>query len=135
MKIVKNKIIKHPKGNIYKILSNKNLKVKEIYASKINFKKIKAWKLNKKHISKLVVVEGKIELAYICNISKKVKSILIGSNLSNYKLVSIPPNTWYGFKGLHNPASIIINSINSIYKTSDAKTKKLNLIKFRWKKI
>ena len=44
--IIKGRIINHLKGNIYKIINNKEFDIAEVYVSRIQKNAIKGWKLS-----------------------------------------------------------------------------------------
>jgi len=109
------KIIKNPKGDIFKLLSKKsNLFVKfgEIYLSEIRPKKFKGWKYSDKHTQTLTVIKGSVEFKLKKGSLKKTKTISFPKNLY---ILKIPPKTYYSFKCKNNTSSIILNLTNKVF--------------------
>lgn len=116
VQLTKLKIIKNAKGNIYHILKNRDVNfnaIGEVYCSKILSNEIKAWKSHSKQTQNLCVLSGEIlVILYDDRIHtksyKSIKRQFLNSK-DKYFLLTIPPNIWYGFKGIHQNESIIIN--------------------------
>ena len=84
----------------------------EVYMSYVNYKKIKAWKRHKLQFQNLAVPFGLIKLVLSdsrdgSSTAGEIMAIEIG--YENYNLVTIPPLVWYGFQGLSQPTSLIVN--------------------------
>ncbi len=84
----------------------------EIYFSCINPGAIKAWHLHEKMTLNYACVNGMIKLVLYDDRKDSVSNgvvqeVFIGE--SNYKLVTIPPNIWNGFKGISTGSSIVAN--------------------------
>ena len=119
IKKIKLNIFKDNRGDLLKYLDKKNIFFKnfgEIYFNEIKKDKLKGWIYHKKYICLMTVPYGKIELRYKKKINSKFKKFIISKN--NYFLVSIPPKTWFSFKGISS-LSIIVNTINGIHKDNE----------------
>tara|TARA_B100000242_G_C43037256_1_gene483630 strand:+ start:741 stop:1160 length:420 start_codon:yes stop_codon:yes gene_type:complete len=102
----------------------------EIYFSKINYKKIKAWKMHTQITLNLVVPFGNVEFAFLDN-NGTFKTIFIGDK--NYKRVTIPPGIWHGFKGHNREFSIIASIIDQVHDPNEIVRKELNSYDYSWK--
>ena len=85
----------------------------ECYISEVNPGKIKAWKKNSVQTQNLTVVQGNIKFVIFDDrknsITKNQINMFEINRDQNYKLLTIPPNIWYGFSCLGNIRSLIVN--------------------------
>ena len=132
------KIIEIENGNIKHILKNDShgfAGFGEAYFSEINYGSIKAWKKHQKMTLNLVVPYGKVHFAVFDNrTSKKTYGEYILSSV-NYQRLTIPPNLWFGFKGLHKKKSIILNIANILHNDHEVERLNFNEINYDWDKI
>ena len=116
--LLKNDVRYNSKGKVYKyaIVSNKFKKISEVYFSKVEKNKIKAWKKNKTSKQFFYVIEGSIILRIIDDRKKKIKvnKINLGKKFK-YSRVIIPKDVWYGFKGL-DKNNLIANCLTVNHK-------------------
>ena len=123
-------------GNLYKFIDKNNenfRKFGEVYFSFIKQKSIKAWKLHKKATMNIVVPIGKVRFILFENKDNKFydfKEIKIGQ--SNYKLLTIKPNTWYGFQGLSKNLNLIVNLTNLVHDDNEMIRKKITYFPYDW---
>ena len=109
------KIIKDNRGSVMHMLRSDNPIFKsfgEIYFSTINHNSIKAWHLHKEATLNYACVYGDVKLVLFDQRKDSetfglYQEILHG--LENYKLITLPPNIWNGFKGLNKDHSIVAN--------------------------
>tara|TARA_B100001939_G_scaffold297000_1_gene271231 strand:+ start:3817 stop:4266 length:450 start_codon:yes stop_codon:yes gene_type:complete len=142
--IKKKKIISNKDGNIYKFISSDEDEFNpkgEVYFSKLKTKKIKAWKYHLKQTQNLIVPVGSVKLILI-KYSKKNKKVLqkkiISLNEKNdYKLITIMPRTWYGFKNVGKKDALIVNFTNIPHKKKEGININIDHCEFEidWKKI
>lgn len=118
VKITPLKIISDHRGSVMHMMRNDSQifdKFGEIYFSTIFENKIKAWHLHKEATLNYACIYGEVKLALF---DDRKNSQTFGKyqefnlSLENYSLISIPPNIWNGFKGLHKGHSIIANCLN-----------------------
>ena len=130
------KIIKTNNGDILHIIKKDSLGYKgfgEAYFSKISSGKIKAWKRHKEMTLNIVVPVGKIQFATVQSDefgNSEFKSIILSEE--NYFRLTIPPMTWFGFKGLGREDSMLINIADIPHDPAEAESKKHDEIKFKW---
>ncbi len=99
----------------------------EVYFSKINFNKIKAWKKHKKMTLNLVVPFGNVR--FILYEDKGIsRSFNLGED--NYKRLTIPPGIWFGFQGKSKPYSLITSISDFIHDPAEVERKPLSDFKF-----
>tara|TARA_S200000501_G_scaffold151000_1_gene142439 strand:+ start:483 stop:893 length:411 start_codon:yes stop_codon:yes gene_type:complete len=125
-------IINNKKGDILKGFlksDNKTINVKEVYFSEINPKQIKAWKKHNKMTSNLIAVKGEIKIV----IQKKDKSFVTEIiSKKNYKMISIPPNFWFGFQCISTEAGMLVNISNEEHDDLESDQLDIEKILFDW---
>ena len=125
-------IINNKKGDILKGFlksDNKTINVKEVYFSEINPNQIKAWKKHKKMTSNLIAVKGEIKIV----IQKKDKSFVTEIiSKKNYKMISIPPNFWFGFQCISTEAGMLVNISNEEHDDLESEQLDIEKILFDW---
>ena len=125
-------IISNKKGDLLKGFlksENKNIDVKEVYFSEINPNEIKAWKRHKSMTSNLIVVKGEVKVV-IQEIKGKFISEVISKN--NYKMITIPPNYWFGFQCIGDKISLLANISDEEHRDIESEELSLNNIEFDW---
>lgn len=135
IKTFKSKIIEVKNGDIYKVIDREHNLFRgfgELYFSSIKFNRIKGWKLHKKMNMLLVVPFGLVKFAFSINKNKPFKEILIGSNKKDYKIIYVPSNIWFAFKGYGKPHSIVCNLSDIIHSSSEVINCDLNEIPHDW---
>ncbi len=103
----------------------------ELYFSFINLDSIKAWKKHKAMYMNLFVPVGNVKFVFFCEKKSTFKIEEIGEN--NEKRIYVPPNIWFGFKGL-DKKNLVVNLASIPH--DDNEVEKLNIktdkIKFEW---
>lgn len=116
--VKKIKVIKNPKGNLYKMISKKDnffSKFGEMYFSEVHPKKFKGWKIHKKRTQLITVVNGSVKFFMKKKLEDKPKIIQI-SYPNKMNLLKIMPNTYYSFKCVSKKKSLIANLIDEVVK-------------------
>ena len=130
------KKIHSDKGSVLHCLKrseNSFIKFGEVYISTIKSKKIKAWKLHKKMFLNLIVPIGEVAFVFYDQNTKGFKQEIIGEK--NYSRLYVPPKIWYGFKGISNKMSYIINIASISHDEKEQINENLKNIEFDWSKI
>ena len=89
----------------------------EAYFSTVDQGEIKAWKKHKRIYCNLVVIEGEVKFnLFDDRKTSHTQSQNMSLTLSrkNYARLTIPPNIWFGFKGL-GQNNVILNMASIIY--------------------
>ncbi|NBO79746.1 MAG: dTDP-4-dehydrorhamnose 3,5-epimerase [Actinobacteria bacterium] len=95
----------------------------EVYFSSIGHRAVKAWRRNHFATANFAVPVGSVELvAYDDRDDSATRDskICIMLDADNYHLVTIPPRVWYGFVGLAEVESLIVNLLNRPYDAAAA---------------
>ena len=90
----------------------------EIYFSKVYPGVVKGWHIHRRITLNYAVPEGMIKLVLYDNratspTKSEIVELFIGEE--NYKLVTIPPNIWNGFKGVGTKVAIVANCATEQY--------------------
>ena len=115
IKITPLRQIEDDRGKVMHMLrrdSSNFSKFGEIYFSTVHPNKVKGWHLHQKMTLNYAVVFGEIKLVlYDTRPDSKTKGQVQEFFLSqkNYKLISVPPLIWSGFKGIGNITAIVAN--------------------------
>ena len=112
------RIIENEKGSVLHMIRSDSEYFKrfgEIYFSEVMPDTVKGWKKHKRTTQNFVVPVGRIKLVlydqrFESETFGMISEIELGRN--DYKMVTIPPELWYGFKGLSEDKSIIANLID-----------------------
>lgn len=96
----------------------------EIYFSKILPGVVKGWKLHKKMTLNLAVPVGKVKLVLYDNrVGSRTKGVIEEIILSekNYKLVTVPPLIWSGFRVVGSRTALLANCATIPHHPSEVK--------------
>ena len=133
------KIINVDGGNVLHGLrsSDKNFNgFGELYFSWIKPKKVKAWKKHKLMTMNLIVPHGLVKFV-IFNEKKpdKFNEVILGNSLEEmnyYKRLTIEPNLWFGFQGMGNMMSLVVNLADIEHDPNEAEKSELSDINYSW---
>lgn len=131
--LTKMKVIEVEGGNIFHIIKKTEkdfMGFGEAYFSLVNFNMIKAWKKHTSMTSNLVVPVGNVKFVFFCEKEKCFREEIIGEN--NYSRITIPPNIWFGFKGLEKKINLILNIANITHNDNEVIKKDLSEIFYKW---
>lgn len=103
---------------------DKKIQIKEIYFTKIKYKKVKGWIKHSKLSCNFTVPVGKVRFIFMDKNHSIKKKIIIGEK--NYKKIYVPKNTWFAFEGLSKKTSLVVNYLDQINDNSDILKKDFN---------
>ena len=114
------------------------VKFGEAYFSTIIYRSIKAWKKHNIMTLNLVVPIGKVSVViYDDRVNSKTKGFFnkftIGSK--KYCRLTIPPSIWFGFEGLAQSPSIVLNIADIIHDQNEVERKKIEDLVFNWESL
>ena len=102
----------------------------EAYFSYIKSNKIKAWKKHSKMNLNLMVPFGSVMFVFMDE-KRFFRKEIIGDK-APFRL-SVPPNIWFGFKGIGVRENIILNISDIIHDDNEVVRKDISEINFDWK--
>ena len=112
------KVIKNPKGNLFKLFSKNHdffKKFGEIYYTEVHSNKFKGWKFHAKRTQVISVVSGKVRFFLKKKEEDKPEIVDIESP-NKLILLKIEPKTFYSFECKSKKKSILINIIDEVVK-------------------
>lgn len=126
------KEISVPNGNVMHAMKSSDqgyVSFGEAYFSKIDPGAIKAWKKHKEMNLNLVVPIGEVMFVFSDG-AGSFRVITIGE--SNYSRISVPPNIWFGFKGLSSGTNIILNIADIQHDPSEIERRPEEFFEYNW---
>tara|TARA_B110000438_G_scaffold269606_1_gene286104 strand:- start:1640 stop:2056 length:417 start_codon:yes stop_codon:yes gene_type:complete len=127
-------IHKNDKGDLLKGFiknDNDNFGIEEVYFSEVFFNNIKGWKKHKKMTCNFIVPSGEVEFAILNQDINYSFSITLSRK--NYKLLTIPPNYWFAFKGIGKNSNLILNISDIEHSDDEVHELEIDYFKFNWK--
>ena len=121
VRITELSIIPDERGAIFHMMRSDDPVFKqfgEIYFSKVYPGVVKGWHIHRRITLNYAVPEGMIKLVLYDNRATsptKSESVELFIGEENYKLVTIPPNIWNGFKGVGTKVAIVANCATEQY--------------------
>jgi dTDP-4-dehydrorhamnose 3,5-epimerase len=100
----------------------------EAYFSSVKYLAVKAWKRHTKMTMNLIVPHGKIN--FVMTDGQLFKSFVLSRE--NYKRLTVPPMIWFGFQGLSDRESLVLNVADVVHHPDEVERKELSEIKFNW---
>ena len=105
----------------------------EAYFSCINFNAVKAWKRHTKMTMNIIVPIGQVKFVFYSEIEKVFRVEEIGREY--YQRLSIPPGIWFGFQGLREPFSLVLNIASIQHDPAEVDRLSPSQINFDWSNI
>ena len=133
------KIINNEKGNIRHVLKSYQdgfNGFSEAYISEIKPLEIKGWVLHKNKISNFIVVKGHVKFVFLESLDREKFIIHELSSLEEkpnlYSRLSVEPNVWFAFQGLHSRVSRVLNLSNVLHDETISIRKDLDRFNYSW---
>ena len=108
----------------------------EAYFSVIDYGVIKAWKRHKKMQVNFIVPKGKIRFVLYNDQDghefKNYQEVIL--SLNNYSRLTIPPMIWFGFQGLAEESSMLLNLASLEHTINEVDSKPIDEIKYNWER-
>jgi len=123
-------------GNIYHVIKKTSEGFNgfgEAYFSSIDYGFVKAWKRHKQMTLNICVPIGAIKFVLFDDRNKKkskFQEYLISEN-NNHRL-TIPPMVWFGFIGLSENTSMLLNIADIIHTPSEVDRKEPDFFDYEW---
>lgn len=110
----------------------------EAYFSCIEYGAIKAWKMHKKMTLNLIVPKGLVRFIIFDNRKKSLSYKKFDEVIMSRKKptrLTIPPLLWFGFQGIDQSTSLVLNIANIEHDPSEVERKNIDDIKYNWEAI
>lgn len=103
----------------------------EAYFSWVDNGAVKAWKFHTRMTMNLVVPVGCVRFVFALSKSGPFRTLEIGLQ-AEYARVTVPPQVWFGFQGLSNTPSLLLNLASIPHDPAEAKRTALQEFDFDW---
>jgi len=107
----------------------------EAYFSTIEYGVVKAWKKHNKMALNLVVPIGEVRFVLFDDrdhSSSKDTFFEISLSNSNYCRLTVPAGIWFGFQGMSEDKSMLINIASIPHDPDEVDRKAVNKIEYKW---
>ena len=88
----------------------------EAYFSIVEAGAIKAWKRHLKMTLNLIIPHGSVLFVFIDQ-EGNVREEVVGEN--RYVRLTVPPNIWFGFKGVGKKSNMVLNIANIVHDPNE----------------
>lgn len=102
----------------------------EAYFSCVQRGAIKAWKRHLRMTMNIVVPIGLVKFVFAVDGCEQFRVEKIGSD--NYSRVTVPPGVWFGFQGLADTESIVLNLASIEHDPSEVERLPVTALPFNW---
>lgn len=102
----------------------------EAYFSWIASGLIKAWKRHSRMTMNIVVPVGRVRFVFHLEGTEAFRVEEIG--VDQYVRLSVPPGIWFGFKGLAEPQSLVLNIASITHDPNEVQRLTLTSIAYDW---
>jgi dTDP-4-dehydrorhamnose 3,5-epimerase len=102
----------------------------EAYFSLVEFGTVKAWKRHLQMTLNLVVPVGRVRFVFIDS-KGQVQEEIAGED--HYVRLTVPPGIWFGFQGISEGASLLLNIANIEHSPEEIERKELNEFEYDWR--
>ena len=102
----------------------------EAYFSWIAPGEIKAWKRHNRMVMNIVVPLGEVRFVFHLDRENPFRVEEIG--VDRYVRLSVPPGIWFGFQGLANPQSLLLNIASIPHDPREVDRLGLSDIPYNW---
>lgn len=100
----------------------------EAYFSWIDPGRVKAWKKHNQMTMNLIVVIGSVRFVFVCDRGFEVVEI----GVDNYARITVNPGVWFGFKGISNSASLVLNISNIEHSDDEVDRLPQSVFDYNW---
>jgi len=105
----------------------------EAYFSRIESGLIKAWKKHNSMTMNILVPLGEVRFVfYFINPDGTENFLVKDIGVSNYVRLTVPPGIWFGFKGISQSLSLVLNIASIPHEPNEVDRKNIDDIKFNW---
>lgn len=102
----------------------------EVYFSWVEASAVKAWKRHLAMTMNLIVPVGQVKFVFYLEAGHQFRVEEIGCD--TYCRLTVPPGIWFGFMGLVQPQSLVVNVANLSHDPSEVERRELAAIQYAW---
>ena len=102
----------------------------EAYFSWVTLGAVKAWKRHLRMTMNAIVPVGQVRFVFRLDGAYELRVEEIGED--RYARLTVPPGIWFGFQGLAEPNSLVLNIANIPHDPNEVQRLALSEIKYAW---
>lgn len=102
----------------------------EAYFSWVSAGAVKAWKRHTRMVMNVVVPVGQVRFVFRLDGVDEFRVEEIG--VDRYARITVPPGIWFGFQGLAEPQSLVLNIASISHDPNEVERLALPDIKYGW---
>ena len=102
----------------------------EAYFSWVALGAVKAWKRHLRMTMNAIVPVGQVRFVFRLDGADELRVEEIGED--RYARLTVPPGIWFGFQGLAEPNSLVLNIANIPHDPNEVQRLALSEIKYAW---
>ena len=102
----------------------------EVYFSWIDAGAVKAWKRHTRMTMNIVVPVGAVR--FVFHLDGEARFRVEDISGDRYARLTVPPGIWFGFKGLAEPRSLLMNLADIPHDPSEVERSVISKISFSW---
>ena len=113
-------VVENVNGDIVKFSDARTFfktEIKEAYFTKINYQKVKGWNKHHTFTCRLLVIAGKVSFLVKRQFDDAPQKFVI--ECDPVTAITIPPQTWFAFKGLDAPQNVILNLLDGFHDPAE----------------
>ena len=103
----------------------------EAYFSWVACGYVKAWKLHTRMTLNLLVPVGEVRFVFVSP-DKPERYRVEDIGTSSYSRITVPPGLWFGFQGLSESDSLVLNLANIIHDPAETVREKISFFPYKW---
>jgi len=103
----------------------------EAYFSMVHGGAVKAWKLHRRMTLNLVVPVGEVRFVFYSKNRDAWREETIGG--PRYARLTVPSGIWFGFQGLTEPFSLLLNIADIPHDPDEVERLPLNALNYDWR--
>ena len=104
----------------------------EAYFSWIEYRKVKAWKCHTEMTMNLIVPFGQVRFVFCEKDSQSQVFRIEEIGDYNYARLTVPPGVWFGFQGLKENSSLVLNIADIPHDPSEVRKLGEHEINYNW---
>ena len=106
----------------------------EAYFSWVSAGVVKAWKRHTRMTMNMVVPVGQVRFVFRCVNTNGVEEFRVEEiGVDRYARITVPPGIWFGFRGLAEPQSLVLNIASIPHDPDEVEGLAISTIKYDWR--
>jgi dTDP-4-dehydrorhamnose 3,5-epimerase len=104
----------------------------EAYFSMVDHRAVKAWKRHRAMTLNLVVPFGRVRFVFVAEGNPATGPRVEIAGESDYVRLTVPPGIWFGFQGLNQRPSLILNVADTVHDPGEVERRDVDSFAYDW---